>query len=71
MVAILIVLGFYWVGWFLWAVLISLFGQYRAPLLNELTPLDTRERWLAVLGLVVFVLVFMPVPLSFITFGGS
>jgi Zn-dependent protease len=70
MVAVLLVLGFYWTGWFLWAILISLFGQYRAPLLNELTPLDTRERWLAVLGIVVFALVFMPVPLSFITLGG-
>jgi Zn-dependent protease len=70
MVAVLIVLGFYWAGWFLWAILISLFGQYRAPLLNELTPLSPRERWLAVLGLVVFALVFMPVPLSVMTLGG-
>jgi membrane-associated protease RseP (regulator of RpoE activity) len=70
MVAVLLVLGFYWAGWFIWAILISLFGQYRAPLLNELTPLERRERWLAVLGLVVFALVFMPVPLSVITLGG-
>jgi membrane-associated protease RseP (regulator of RpoE activity) len=64
-VVVLVVLGiFFWTGWLLWAVLISIFGQYRAPLLNELTPLDQRYRMLALLGVVVFFLVFIPAPID-------
>ncbi len=56
-------LGFLWSGWFLWAVLVALLGQGRSPLLNEVTPLRGPWRALAVLGLVVFALVFTPVPI--------
>lgn len=62
--ALLVVMGFLWSGWFLWALLIVLFGQRRAPLLNEVTPLDGRLRLVALLGLAVFVLVFTPTPLT-------
>lgn len=60
--AVLFLLGFVWVGWFLWAFLILVLGQQRAPMLNELTPLTSRERLLAVFGLLLFVFVFTPVP---------
>ena len=63
---LLLVMGFLWTGWFLWAILIMLLGQQRAPLLNELTPLDRRMQVLAIVGLVIFVLVFMPTPLTII-----
>jgi membrane-associated protease RseP (regulator of RpoE activity) len=66
----LLPLGFLWPGWFLWAVLIFLLGRYRAPLLNELTPLTTQQRALAVLGLIIFVLVFTPAPLTLVELGG-
>lgn len=56
-------LGFLWSGWFLWAVLVAVLGQQRSPLLNEVTPLRGRWRWLAVFGLVVFALVFTPIPI--------
>jgi Zn-dependent protease len=62
--AALLGLGFLWSGWFLWAVLIAVLGQQRSPLLNEVSPLSGRWRALAVLGLIVFVLVFTPVPIS-------
>lgn len=58
----LFLLGFQWMGWFLWSFLILMFGQHRAPMLNELAPLTSRERWIALAGLVLFVLVFTPVP---------
>lgn len=58
----LFLLGFQWMGWFLWAFLILMFGQHRAPMLNELAPLTSRERWIALAGLALFVLVFTPVP---------
>jgi membrane-associated protease RseP (regulator of RpoE activity) len=65
MAGLLLVLGFvYWPGWFLWATLIIIFGQQRAPLLNELVTLDTRQRVIAALGLVIFILVFTPAPIT-------
>lgn len=63
---ILVAMGFLWPGWFVWAALIMLFGQQRAPLLNEVTPLTPRMQLLAVLGLVVFMLVFTPTPITII-----
>ncbi|NCC33182.1 MAG: site-2 protease family protein, partial [Chloroflexia bacterium] len=57
-------LGFLWSGWFLWAVIVALLGQNRSPLLNEVTPLQGSWRLLALLGLVVFALVFTPMPIS-------
>ncbi|PDW03181.1 peptidase M50 [Candidatus Viridilinea mediisalina] len=60
----LLAMGFIWSGWFLWAIIIALLGQSRSPLLNEITPLDRRWRALAILGIIVFVLVFTPVPIE-------
>jgi membrane-associated protease RseP (regulator of RpoE activity) len=59
----LVVLGLVWPGWWLWAFLIFLLGRYHAEPLDQITPLDTPRRAIAVLGLVIFVLVFTPVPL--------
>jgi membrane-associated protease RseP (regulator of RpoE activity) len=58
----LVLLGFVWSGWWLWAVLVLLLGRYQAQVLDEITPLDARRRWVAVLGLVLFFLLFIPVP---------
>lgn len=63
-IALLLVLGFVWYGWFLWAALIFLFGRRRAPLLNELVPLDRGQQVVAVLLLIIFVLIFTPVPFT-------
>jgi membrane-associated protease RseP (regulator of RpoE activity) len=57
------VLGFFWSGWWLWALLIFLFGRIYAEPLDLITPLDGRRKLLALIGLIVFVLVFIPVPL--------
>ena len=61
----LIILGTVWSGWWLWAFLIFLLGRAHAEPLDQITPLDSRRKALAVFGLVVFVLVFTPIPLSF------
>jgi membrane-associated protease RseP (regulator of RpoE activity) len=63
-VAVAVVLGFFWQGWLIWAALIALLGRFRAPLLNELTPLDEQHRRLAVIAIIVFILVFTPVPFT-------
>ncbi len=63
--AALLVLGFVWTGWWLWAALIFLLGRVYAEPLDTITPLDTRRKWMAILALVIFVLVFTPVPLAY------
>ncbi len=59
----LVGLGFFWAGWWLWAVLIFFLGRLHAEPLDQITPLDPPRRLLAILGIVVFILVFTPVPL--------
>ncbi len=56
-------LGFVWPGWWLWAFLIFIMGRLHAEPLDQVTPLDPARRMVALLGLVIFVLVFTPVPL--------
>ena len=60
----LIILGTVWSGWWLWAFLIFILGRSHAEPLDQITPLDSRRKALAVFGLIVFVLVFTPIPLS-------
>lgn len=62
-VALLVGMGFVWSGWWIWAALIFFLGRSFAQPLDEITPLDGRRRALAILGLVIFVLTFTPVPL--------
>lgn len=57
-------LGFYWVGWLLWCVIVLLIGLFHPPVADESIPLDGKRRALAVLALVLLVLSFMPVPLG-------
>ena len=59
----LLLLGFFWSGWWLWVILLLLLGRFYAEPLDQITTLDPRRRTLAVLALVIFVLVFVPVPL--------
>ena len=59
----LIALGFVWYGWWLWAGLIFLLGRRYAEPLDQITVLDKPRKVLAVFVLIIFVLIFMPVPL--------
>jgi membrane-associated protease RseP (regulator of RpoE activity) len=59
----LVLLGFVWMGWWLWAGIIFFMGNFHAEPLDQITPLDPRRKFVAALGLVLFVLLFMPVPL--------
>jgi membrane-associated protease RseP (regulator of RpoE activity) len=65
--AVLIGLGFFWSGWWLWALIILLLGRVYAEPLDQITQLDPPRRLVAVLGIVVFILVFTPVPLVAVT----
>jgi membrane-associated protease RseP (regulator of RpoE activity) len=59
----LVIMGIFWWGWLLWAGLIFFLGRIYAQPLNDVTPLDDRRKALAIFGLIVFVLVFTPIPL--------
>jgi len=54
---------FVWPGWYLWAALIFVFGQTFATPLDEITRLDAKRVALALAMLVIFVLIFTPIPL--------
>lgn len=56
-------LGFFWSGWWLWVFLIFMLGGAHAQPLDEITPLDAKRKVLALFGLLVFFLVFTPIPL--------
>jgi membrane-associated protease RseP (regulator of RpoE activity) len=59
----LLLLGLVWAGWWFWALLIFVFGRVYAEPLDQITPLDGRRRFMAAIALIVFILVFIPVPL--------
>jgi len=59
---LLVVLGIFWTGWWIWAVLLLWLGRVHAEPLDQITPLDTPRRMLAVLVIILFILTFSPVP---------
>ncbi len=61
--AAMVLLGFAWNGWWFWAFLIFILGRFYAEPLDQITPLDGRRKALAVFALIVFILIFTPVPL--------
>ena len=60
----LVMLGFAWSGWWLWAALIFFLGRSHAEPMDQVTQLENWRKILAVLALVLFFLTFTPVPLS-------
>ncbi|HEY2981247.1 MAG TPA: site-2 protease family protein [Anaerolineales bacterium] len=58
----MLVLGIFWSGWWLWALILVWLGRVHAQPLDQITPLDLPRRVLALVTLVLFVLVFSPVP---------
>jgi hypothetical protein len=50
--------------WIFWLVIIFVFGRFYATPLDMITPLDRPRRWIGALGLIVFLLTFVPVPLT-------
>ena len=64
LIAILL-LGFHgWVGWFLWVVLLSMLGVDHPPTLDLSSSLDPRRKLYGWCTIALFILTFMPVPIS-------
>jgi Zn-dependent protease len=62
----LVVLGLIWQGWWLWALIIFFLGRQHAEPLDQITSLDGKRKLLAVIAMVIFILVFTPVPLRLV-----
>jgi hypothetical protein len=52
--------------WFIWVLLLLFLGRIYATPLDMITPLDKPRRAIAILGMVLFLLVFVPIPLTVI-----
>jgi membrane-associated protease RseP (regulator of RpoE activity) len=56
---------FFWPGWLVWIVLLTLLGSRHPPTLDDSVPLAPRHIVLGWVALAMFVLCFTPVPMSF------
>jgi membrane-associated protease RseP (regulator of RpoE activity) len=61
-VGLLVVLGFFWSGWWLWAALLFWLGRVNAQPMDQITELDPTRKSIAYAMILVFILVFTPVP---------
>ena len=52
--------------WVFWILLLTFFGRVHAEPLDDVTPLDKKRYWIAIFTLVLFVLVFIPVPFQIV-----
>jgi membrane-associated protease RseP (regulator of RpoE activity) len=60
--AALIVLGFYWAGWWVWAGLVFILGLRHPPVLDESMSLEPKHRAIGYASLLILILTFVPVP---------
>lgn len=66
LLAVLVLLGFRWPGWWLWAVIAAVMGVRHPRIWDEDRSLDRRRWILGFLGLLVFALSFMPQPIRLV-----
>lgn len=57
--------------WWLWIMLLFFFGRNHAEPLDDVTPLDTRRRAIALLTLILFFVLFVPSPITMVEGGGE
>ena len=55
-------LGFFWPGWFFWALFLTLLVPFHPPVMDEDLKLDNRRRIFGYISLAIFVLTFTPIP---------
>lgn len=64
-ILILLVLGiFYWAGWLIWAVLISVMGLRHPPVADSGQGFSRRRIFLSLAVALIFILSFIPAPIS-------
>jgi len=59
----LFIFGFFWQGWFLWAVLILVLIKIQHPApLDDISPISVKHKIIGIISIVFFILTFMPSP---------
>ncbi len=66
LLAVLVGLGFFWIGWWIWAVIAAVLGVRHPRMWDEDRPLDRRRWVLGLLALAVFALSFAPQPVTIV-----
>ncbi len=61
---VLLVLGFFWPGWWFWNFMLLLLGLYHPPILNHVAPLSSKGKFLGFLSIFIFFITFIPIPFS-------
>jgi len=63
-IGIFVLMGiFFWIGWFVWALLIYFLGLKHPRIFDEAIPLSPGRRLLGVLVLIIFIVSFTPEPI--------
>lgn len=61
----MMILGFWWQGWWFFAILVFLFGLNHPPTLNDSIPISTTARVMGLMAVIIFLICFIPVPFVF------
>jgi len=64
MIGLLILLGYFFQGWLVWAVLLFFLGSKHPPIRLPEVPLDPGRKAIGFLALLIFILTFIPIPVS-------
>lgn len=64
MIGLLLLLGYFFQGWLVWAVLLLLLGSKHPPILFPEVPLDPKRKAIGLIALLIFIVTFIPVPVS-------
>ncbi|MBT5027641.1 MAG: site-2 protease family protein [Nitrospinaceae bacterium] len=59
-------LGYFWHGWYFWAVMVILMGFKTAPLVDDTIELSPKHKVLGLISIAIFMVTFIPVPFSVI-----
>ncbi len=62
MIAILLFFGIRWPGWYFWIFLILVLGLRHPPTQDEITGIGSKEKILALIAFLIFLLTFTPFP---------
>ncbi len=65
MLALLVAGSVLWNGWLIWGFLVLLLGITHPPLLDEITTLDEKRRWVGALAIFLFLITVPPKPFYF------
>jgi len=59
------IMGFlFWIGWFIWAFLLTFLGLKHPRIFDEEVPLSPRRKFLGYLMVLIFILSFIPAPIK-------